>query len=75
METDARGFTIFGHVVDHAGNTISVKESSSAEANRVWVFIEESNTTQAVELNRDQVDSLVSMLQAWQHMDNGSADL
>jgi hypothetical protein len=71
MVQDSRGFTLFDTVTDCHGTTVQVKESSSAESYRVWLFL--SGDTGALELDRDGVDQLVAALQAWQEMDNGSA--
>jgi len=73
---DERGFIVFDTFADTYGSKVTVKESSSAEENRVWVFVEPTqiDVKGAIHLNREGVDRLIAALDAWRQMDSGSAD-
>jgi hypothetical protein len=72
---DERGFIVFDTFADTYGSKVTVKESSSAEEYKVWVFVEpgQIGVQGAIHLNREGVDQLIAALDAWRQMDNGSA--
>ena len=82
--TDIRGFTTYDTFQDSYGAEVRVKESSSAEEPKVWIFVaggktsglsgidrNDTNDGQA-HLNEEQVDKVIAALQQWKK-ENGSA--
>lgn len=63
-----RGFADYAKFVDTYGATVTVRQSSAATADRVWVFVRgegDSDNDGAAHLNKRQAIELVRALQEW----------
>lgn len=66
--TDARGFTQFTELTDTYGATVRVKESSSAEASKVWIFVQGgavNGNNGAAHLDLEQARQVRDALDEW----------
>lgn len=68
----SRGFANYAEFVDTYGATVTVRESSAAFVDRVWVFIKKDDVDPtdalndgAAHLSRSQAVELVRALQEW----------
>lgn len=64
-----RGFADYASFVDTYGATVTVRQSSSAMVDRVWVFIKNDSSRDvndgAAHLSKQQAIELVRALQEW----------
>ena len=66
-----RGFGEYGRIVDAHGNTILIRESSSAEVNAVWLFCRNRNGEEAVSTGTGRSKVMVAVSP---HLDQKAAE-
>ncbi len=68
LVVDERGFITYDSIIDSYGAKVRVKESSSAECPKVWIFIEggaTENNDGAAHLNVEQAKLIRDALSKW----------